>query len=522
MQLNIKHLEIKELLGYSNLSHYVSNDPSNNLLGVFDHFSGLTRFYFEKSWPGIFPNLKDYINYLEDQTKHISDFNDKLSELLKRTAFFHEIRHFHDCFCTPKGVKLLDDYLMAYGLLQCLIQEIIKFNGLANYSIEFPIKEYFKKPEAPKALQGLWEAAQGLLLEIALDIGSTPITQFEGHDLDTDFIIITYNDKLGIQYRIPCVIINVLIDNNRCHYLWPVGFCLITECLAILEQVYYLNAIDGALTNEFYNRLKQQGVSPYLPLLATFTRIFRRHGYDATETYPIYDCLARSLFTDNKFNNYSERDIGVGWEIIRLLENHLFLENGTVKWNPPKLNRNKLLKKSKKINALPMAFGEYVRNSYLKKALKISERKNIDYTSQLGYTLYFGELPRLPLVLTLEGELSIDDPNFYMLWLNWILYQEVVHSAFFDNMFICPVRNQYFKLIFRHEYLCPEKEGCARALSEYNCGLWKPPLTYEAPRCAWTHYIEVVLNPFGLQNEKIGKTTSPWKPNYTEILRSGD
>lgn len=517
MKLNIREIQIERCPYALAPSVLESESIVQEVVGLFDHLTGLMEVHYERDWPSEVKLPFPYIHELIEETREFSTLEEKLDYLLKRTAVIHELRHFHDCFCTPYGFQILSDQAFAYAMLHAVAQQIVGSRGISGLETRLPILRYIADPELPQPLRPFWDVAARSLLRFQISRGSQPILQLSGLDYETDFYLVSFRDSFGYSHRIVCAHCNIMSEGQGFHVLWPVNFTLIAEALALLEQESYLTSVDERLKDTLRNRLKS-GPNTYIPMIATLVRILKNRGVRVVTDEFIYEVLYRSLFVNDR--NFAEEDSGrpmsgsAGWEVVHQLENYLEVSDGNTIWEPPKLDRSEYIRNPELDLGMPLAFSEYVRGEYLNKALQIEDRASIPYTTKIGYTAYFSQMPRPPIVLDSERMLTVQDDHFYELWHNAMLYRAAVSAIWFRTIAVCPVRAPGTRYLYPREYGLPSGDVCRKSLAEYKCGVWKPGTTYSAPVCMWTHYMSGTLRPFGGRFEKEesqrGRVEGPW------------
>ena len=481
MQLDIAEYEIVEPMEIPLPSGGIW-EPSGTL-GLFNHFSGETEFYFRREWPGKV-SLSEFIDELVMACGKLHNDEARLEEAIKRTACIHEIRHCHDCFCTPIGVELFEDFVFAYVTFQTLMTEqmLSVSKGVAENHFPQP------NPCDPSGRQGIarrfLSQAESLLQRLYLNLGPQPLIQIPGSDFEHDFYVVSFQDRQRHRYRLPCVSQNIVIDDKHLIVLWPLGFKLVVECLAFLQQEWYIKAVDESLGAQFRTVLRSQP-NPYLPMLTTFTRLFSKRGEHKADEAIIHECLIRSLFvTTRGMQNGS--DIGViGWELMRLIEQYLDIEKVGVSWSPPPIDRSKWIRKPITLK-FPLSLIEHVSREYLNPTLRIAEVNGVSFFSRDGYIAYFSQFPTVPLVFTSEGEVSVNDREFFELWGSWQLYRTIVHSGAFGGAYVCPARHPQARPFYERYGILPSGPICTSNLSSFACGVWLPDTRYTGTRCAWT------------------------------------
>jgi hypothetical protein len=88
--------------------------------GFFDQFSGALYAPLIEAWPAPFTDT-NWLRLVEDQLAIIANTDERYNRALELTVLYHEERHFHDCFMTPVGVQLFEDYVRAFSQLGKLV-----------------------------------------------------------------------------------------------------------------------------------------------------------------------------------------------------------------------------------------------------------------------------------------------------------------------------------------------------------------------------------------------------------------
>lgn len=504
MELRIGQATLADPLSLETLFSLSSTSNGHGLLGLFDHLSGVTLAHYEPNWPDII-NLESLSDEIQATLPTPSEF--ALSYVLKRTALIHELRHFHDCFLTPAGVQLLETFGLAYGMIGSIARELIVLSHTAGQPILSPVLQLLKEDHLPHSLHGALMAFRDsyrTLFILGLNIGATPLAFQPGQDFESDFYRLTVVDDFGSQYEVPCANLNVLIDGKWNQALWPLGFCLVSECLATLEQVPYFNDISRSFGDQFFNSFRI-GWTPYLPLHMTFTRILRARGVDvqnnASYERLLYESLWRSLFATGgtitpSLNGARPTPGFIGNDLIRQLQENVEVSHGDLKWMPAPLERETHIHTSSfKGSGLPDLFLSYVRHEYLNKALAAEEFDGLRYGTREWYMGRLGTLPLAPIVLTSQGEISVNDRQFLDLWLNWMFFRDLAHRSLFSDIFVCPVRHPQTSVFFKPYDLFPSGDICRTGLSEFSCGAWKAGTQYKGPDCFWTRHLGQMFGP---------------------------
>ena len=498
MDLRITRATLQEPLKLETLFSVSSTSRSLGLLGLFDHLSGVTVAHYESDWPD-FIDLTKLVDEIKASLTTAQE--SPLSLVIKRTALIHELRHYHDCFLTPVGVQLLEAFGFAYGLIGSIAREVIKMRVEQGERVVFPLLRLLKEDRIHHSIHSAFADSHRILFTLALNIGATPLTIVEGHDFESDFYILTVFDEYGSSYDVPCANVNILVNEQRHHALWPLGLCLVSECLATIEQVAFVNDIDHTIGVSYFNSFRE-GLTPYLPLHTTFTRILRSRGIDVQNSPAyekvLYESLWRSLFAPGgtimpHANGVRPAPGFIGRELIRQLRENVDASDGCLRWTPPDLDRSLHIKQSAFVNAgLPDVFLSYVRHEYLNKALS-DDGGAIRYATREWYLARLGALPNAPMVLTSEGQSSVNDPRFFELWQNWMFFRDLAHRSLFADIFVCPVRHPQTSGFYRPYELFPSGDTCRKGLEECRCGFWKAGSEYEGPACFWTRHLSQML-----------------------------
>jgi hypothetical protein len=296
MELRFKRLDLTGGAGQHVPSAKLEGTASGGVIAFFHQFSGLMAVPDESLRNDKHAGLIEWYELLAADAMKI-DAEQRIPFLMTRTAFFHETQHFHDCFCTPAGVKLLESYSFALALRMILIQEVIGCRATVGMTTRFPLPDLLREPGCPDALPMMADTASSLVQRLAFDVGSSPLCYLEGHDLDNDFTIAVLRDgKEGDIIEVPCVHANMLVDDQPMQEIWPLGFCLYSECLAVLTQGSHLAAVETDYRLQMREYLKE-GVNPYTRLLGSLIRVFKSRGHNPSDE-DIYSCVYRALFPE--------------------------------------------------------------------------------------------------------------------------------------------------------------------------------------------------------------------------------
>ena len=485
------------------------SDYPARLLGMFDHSTGLMQAYYKESW------LKEFTldAFLDDLATYVSDaptHAQRLTRALEKTALMHEWRHFHDCFMTPIGYRYYSDYVLAYATAAAVLAE-----GTRRFPVGSMKDVRAAINETP--LRILADVTDGLLLDLVRSNGSEPLTHLPGHDFETDFYIaqvvpVGHTEGSEGGYEIPCVHANYVRQGEPYRVIWPLGFCLITEALATLEQELLMNCVDGQLAQEYFDQLKLS-FNPYFPLLAAFTRLFRKHGLANMPLDVVYDCLGRSLFTQTERQEVhpgSRVPVGaIGEHILGILRDHLDIVGGEVSWRPPPVDREwwrQWNERSGQLSAetLPGALLNHVRDTYLTPALNLPDALDrVGYCTPAGYTYAIASLPPPPFILPNRHTVFMNDSHYHRLWSEWMLTRDIVQSAWWDNGddFVCPVRHPDTQELFPSNHPLPSGDLCREGLRKQDCGVWRVDESYEGRECAWTLLMSQMCGPLWRRKE---------------------
>lgn len=123
LELVIKHIDASECWPINRVP-WLPSYSASRFLGSLDHVSGACQVYYEPDWPRAF-SIDSILSLLEESLGRIESPGERLDEAVRRTAFLHEWRHFHDCFCTPAGFAIFEDYVSLHVMLYVLVGDLI-------------------------------------------------------------------------------------------------------------------------------------------------------------------------------------------------------------------------------------------------------------------------------------------------------------------------------------------------------------------------------------------------------------
>lgn len=496
MELNLKELDLTECAEPSDQADlFVSNE---GVLGSFDLTSGVLFTYHEEPWTNA-RTFDTQIQLLISEAARFENFNDKLQRALHMTACWHELRHFHDSFCTPAGYSVLRAAFLYHNLEGALAREIVAWRTRSPSSLRLPLIRYFDDPQLPSALHTIVGLMRQESLRFRLNVGASPIAEIEGHQQEVDFYIIKIQNAFDTPCRIPCAYVNMVRDDKPIHVLWPIGFALLTELLATLEQGSWLACIGDDIRLASRELFRRQ-ISPYLPLIATYVRILKRRGVSTVEDKTLQGIATTSLFHRDAYT-YKQNPIQCcpwGWEFVRLIEDHLHIKDQTPLWRPPKIAAS-----SFRENGLPIEapFLDHIREKYFNPALEAIDGVDLNYATPEGYTYLSTKFPRPPLVITHDGFKSINDPAFYELWCSWVLNLTLIKNTLYEQTIVCPVLDDRTAWLFPRESVLPSGEMCRKHLSQKSCGIWNGTSDYVGPDCLWAKLVANLFETFSSKSK---------------------
>lgn len=462
-------------------------------LGFFDHFAG---FGFVNAEAVNDPPINDFKTFLETIKKESVEKEDKLSFLIRRTAGLHEYRHFFDCFCTPIGFSLFEEYSGVYGHLSSLLINFLLWQKENKRNTNFPAYQEIKSGETPDSFKKWLNHLEYHLSSITMDIGPSPIATLEGHDFDNDFTIARGMTENGKQYLIPCVHINAIDEGNEVRFVWPVGFCLIAECLAVIDQGAIIGDYGFDNVIQFRQNFQKMGPNPYTALIGTLNRIMKSRGYIPHDR-DHYRIAFRSLFIRVKdfINNHRRDKAPVGWSLLYVLENFVEIDQGNFKWTGPDIDRTEFaVHPQVSSEELPNSLIEYMRINYYNLAMTVDMQKvPLHYDSQFGTYYLKQPLRPPPVIMVSDNDIIINDVEYFMLWINWLFIREIVVAALWTGCFTCPVRHPSTSWLFNAKYTRPSGDLCDMHLSNLSCGIWLQQSSYTGPDCFWYQHMERII-----------------------------
>lgn len=470
-------------------SHHCSFEEAG-ILGFYDHFAGF-GYVTEDAVNGVNePDLSSFEEMMTFIDKGVHDAEDVLSYLTRRTAALHEGRHFFDCFCTPNGFDVFAEFSWAFAMFASIIKELTVWTRENGKTLLFPVEINFQLYDLPKNLVSWWNHTKDHLFDIAVDIGHFPLTTLEGHDFENDFTVARGQTCSGKKLLLPCVHINVFTDSGQQErVLWPVGFSLILECLAIITQGSMIGNYGHDMVMEFRKSFQRHGPNPYTALIGALNRIFKSRGYLMPDDQDHYKVAFRSLFFRyNDFINKSSRNKApLGWSLMYVLEEYVEIINGKLEWVGPDLDRSDHLRNREDIQGLPNSLIYYIQERYFNKVM--SANTPLEFDSQFGWMFLEKCDLTPPVIFVSDGDVIVKDQEFLQLWMNWFFIRDLVSSALSTDIFICPVLKPHTSWLFNKIKPGPECHA-----TEKTCGIWRPNTTYDGPKCMWSVHLKEIIN----------------------------
>lgn len=466
----------------------------SNVLGFFDHFAGIG--YVTKDAVND-PPILTFESFLEDLKAGADQSDDILSYLTKRTVAIHESRHFFDCFCTPEGFSLFKEYCGIIGMMGNIVRGVIRWKHKEGNKVEYPISKYFLQPDVPQNLKSWWEHSKDHLFSITIDVGYFPLKKLDGHDSINDFTILSGRFVNGKKFAVPCVHVNIINSSGKEErILWPVGFCLILECLSVITQGSFIADFGRELVFDFRKGFQKLGANPYTALIGTLNRVFKSRGYSPDDN-DHFKIAFRSLFlrVEDFIAKSSRNKAPIGWSLLLVLEDYVEIENDKFKWVGPTLDRSEFQHKTKYQKGLPDDLISYVEEMFYRKAMT-TNTPFVEYDSMFGWLSLQDPIPNPPIIFVSDGDVIISDAKFFQLWINWFMIRELVSSAFSKECFICPVRNPETSWMFKSKKIQIDTQ-CIKSIKEDQCGIWMPNTDYTGPKCMWSEHLKQLFTDLG-------------------------
>lgn len=508
MKLKSKRIKFEDIKTKSKKGAFESN--ISNVLGCFEHFSGLTFISDDSYSPTInlgpeeeIPqeSITDLFDRLKEKSGHLEG-DERVKFLLNMTVMVHERRHFYDCFCTPIGHELFvrNKFSVIYKslLLSVVVNNIDPLLKPLHYECVQEIIDRFAS-EPLKEIVGSVFRQEHLL---GMQFGFEPLIVLEGELYrDVDYLEVELETPDGEVNVVPCMTTLVVGDGVMYTSVWPIGFCLMTECLAILTQGQYLYDVEPKLRDIFRENLKEGlgVVNPYIPLLGMLVRVFKKHSAMPSDN-DIFRCVYRSLFfTPDDVFTVKEPSHHIGWSLIYILKNWVEVVNEEVQWVGPNLHEMPCVEAPLYgQDSIPEAFLHYIvkncRNSLIESQESIRlEKEGICVDHLFGATFIDKGEPEPPFALISNEQIAINDMEFYKHWLLNELWTTAVEEFWSQpGINVCPLRNPNSTWKFPDERGFPS-DHCVEGRANHTCGVWDRKSEYDGPDCPWVEVLKGLL-----------------------------
>lgn len=440
-------------------------------------------------------NIREFIsadkvyNYYNSELSKISDKNEKALFLIRETTWQHEVRHFHDCFCTRVGIN---DFLFTQFMFGNILSQLlnIKEEGRIinqplfkilyqkgkNFSNELPELKIFEILNTFKLYKAFFNG----------DIGDI----FVPYDYSENDIVwlVVKGPMLNKDIRIASVPIRFLSpsDGQKFCKLVPLGFRSIIENSAVTMQKHlFIHWGYGELSQIYTDLLRTQ--VEYASCNIFLTKITKKFGFYKrfeeegvlNKLYEVLDLTLHnsSLYIMDEYNTHPSIFM-INNEIRKLYNQKSVKTNiGNSKLDGWNLDLN-ILKNS---NNFLDAFQYYVLNECWIKSCNIynTEKQKLDITNNrdlhdpLFYFHCAHKIPNPPFSIQGQSKFGFGDKldnlaNLRYVLQIWIIFVETVNTILNDPILRCPFSDKYnrqysYSFFYPHQY-------CEKYIMNNNCG----------------------------------------------------
>jgi len=455
-------------------------------------------------------------------------FEERVVRAMTTAAYFHEMRHFHDCFGTFAGVTLFLNYLHVMELFLRACRALRRSNSYWRV----PVSKWISETACPKEVGLAFREYQRARQLRLLFLGNVALPSEAG---ETDEIARLFVPTGGIadtnDFAFPAFPMHferyVKGRPARRVGFAPLGFeALIEGNAQALQRSIIASWWGGEVAGEVMQRMRLVELSSehddpepsvYLATDFMLTRLLRQRGIAEFQQSLILDLTDAALMNSCLFSFIEESSdadlrtktiyVHPGRRMLRQIEQFVPSEDVT-KGTPPSAQGSdalwKLVEDAPSVETLLAVSGqrpvtEVVRSLVLHKIveplLDIRRRSGERaFRTSDGYMEYMLEMPQAPFTVYKSGIVVADYLTAELQKTLWeYIFTERIMNALFGAepggapIILCPRRFDQPPGLSLADF--EPVRGCRTWIAEMACGSWQPRHPIDLPTCGFRHFL---------------------------------